>query len=297
MDNLVGQAGTRGAGRELDGRLQAELQRIGDDFRPGPDYIAEWGYEIGPHGSVPYGGPRSKPQTPRRRPPTAPDPVKPDPATESPPPTDGTLPDSAQPTQSPTPAPWHRLRHLAALTACALPAALLAGAVPSAAQENTPFQNPPRQADVRGADPATGGPPDAYNVVWESPSSDASESMPCGGGDTGLNVWVEDGDVLFYIQRSGSLAETNEYLKLGRVRLRLDPNPFASPAAAFRQELKLREGAPGDPRSAAGEDGEPWTTTVRIWVEVKCPVIHVEVEADQRRPRPPATRTGGWPTR
>ena len=53
---------------------------------------------------------------------------------------------------------------------------------------------------------------------------------------------VEKGDVLFYMQRSGSLAETNEYLKLGRVRLRLDPNPFDSPKAVFQQELKLREG-------------------------------------------------------
>ncbi|MCA9003516.1 MAG: hypothetical protein KDB61_16440, partial [Planctomycetes bacterium] len=87
------------------------------------------------------------------------------------------------------------------------------------------------------ADPLQG-----YDVVWESPSQDSSQSMPCGGGDIGLNVWVEGGEVLFYMQRSGSLAENNEYLKLGRVRLRLDPNPFAGSDSTFRQELKLREG-------------------------------------------------------
>ncbi len=65
--------------------------------------------------------------------------------------------------------------------------------------------------------------------------------MPCGGGDIGLNVWVEEGEVLFYMQRSGSLAEQNEYLKLGRVRPRLDPNPFAETAVSFRQELKLQQ--------------------------------------------------------
>jgi hypothetical protein len=32
-----------------------------------------------------------------------------------------------------------------------------------------------------------------YNVVWTSQSKDSSESMPCGGGDTGMNVWVENG--------------------------------------------------------------------------------------------------------
>ena len=92
-------------------------------------------------------------------------------------------------------------------------------------------------ANVRRDD----GYPDQYNIVWDSQSENAMESMPCGGHDIGLNVWAEDGDVLFYMQRSGSLAETNEYLKLGRVRLRLDPNPFISPDGQFRQELKLRQ--------------------------------------------------------
>jgi hypothetical protein len=116
-----------------------------------------------------------------------------------------------------------------------------------------------------------------YNIVWNSPSKDASESMPCGGHDIGLNVWVEHGDVLFYIARSGALAENNEFLKLGRVRLRLEPNPFAMADASFRQELKLREGCVEI--SAAGE-GVP-KTLVRIWVETHRPIIHVDVEADQ----------------
>lgn len=122
---------------------------------------------------------------------------------------------------------------------------------------------------------------DVYNVVWESPSKNAAESMPCGGGDIGLNVWVEGGEVLFYMQRSGSLAETNEYLKLGRVRLRLDPNPFAANATGFRQELKLREGHVEIRGRAAGGEGKPIDATVRIWVEVKRPIIHVELDASQ----------------
>ncbi|MDE6394470.1 MAG: hypothetical protein K2K77_03925, partial [Duncaniella sp.] len=47
--------------------------------------------------------------------------------------------------------------------------------------------------------------PDDY--VWESMSRNSSESMPVGGGDIGLNVWAEDGDVLFYIGRSGAYDE------------------------------------------------------------------------------------------
>ncbi|WP_302821982.1 DUF5703 domain-containing protein, partial [Parabacteroides goldsteinii] len=42
---------------------------------------------------------------------------------------------------------------------------------------------------------------DMYNITWEQPSLNASESMPLGGGDIGCNVWVESGDILFYMQK------------------------------------------------------------------------------------------------
>ena len=42
------------------------------------------------------------------------------------------------------------------------------------------------------------------NVIWNTPSRNSSESMPCGGGDIGMNIWVEDGDVMFYVSRSGT---------------------------------------------------------------------------------------------
>ena len=39
--------------------------------------------------------------------------------------------------------------------------------------------------------------------IWTSQSKNSSESMPCGGHDIGMNVWVENGDVLFYASQSG----------------------------------------------------------------------------------------------
>lgn len=80
-----------------------------------------------------------------------------------------------------------------------------------------------------------------YSVVWDSPSKNASESMPVGGGDIGCNVWVESGEIFLYLQRSGCFDETGEYLKLGRIRLSLSPNPFEG-YTNFRQELKLKDG-------------------------------------------------------
>ena len=47
------------------------------------------------------------------------------------------------------------------------------------------------------------------NVIWNTPSRNSSESMPCGGGDIGMNIWVEEGDILFYLSRSGTFDENN----------------------------------------------------------------------------------------
>src|ERR1700749_4628756 len=79
-----------------------------------------------------------------------------------------------------------------------------------------------------------------YNVVWTSQSNNPSESMPCGGGDIGLNVWVEKGELFFYIARSGTFDENNAMLKLGRVKIKLSPNPFDD--GDFKQQLTLQNG-------------------------------------------------------
>jgi hypothetical protein len=116
---------------------------------------------------------------------------------------------------------------------------------------------------------------DMYNVVWDSQSENARESMPVGGGDKGLNVWVENNELLFYIGRSGTFDENNHMLKLGRVRLKLDPNPF-SKDGEFRQELKLRHGY----IEISGRNPGRVSATIKIWVEVFRPVIHVEIDSD-----------------
>ncbi|MEK7781622.1 MAG: sulfatase [Verrucomicrobiota bacterium] len=70
-NNLVMKAEHAALVQELDGRLQAQLKRIGDDFRPGKSYVAEFGYRIAAHGSIPYiqqkGAGPQPPQTPKRR--------------------------------------------------------------------------------------------------------------------------------------------------------------------------------------------------------------------------------------
>lgn len=82
--------------------------------------------------------------------------------------------------------------------------------------------------------------------VWTSQSHNSSESMPCGGHDIGMNVWVENGDVLFYIQQSGWFDENNTLLKAGRWRLHFDGKPFDG--KDFEQRLSSHEGSYHDQR-------------------------------------------------
>ncbi len=106
------------------------------------------------------------------------------------------------------------------------------------------------------------------DFTWISPSKNSSESMPCGGGDIGMNVWVENGDVLFYVSRSGAFDENNTLLKQGRFRIRLSPNPFVD-AKDFQQTLKLNDG--NLEISANG-------TKILFWVDIFKPVIHVDIQ-------------------
>jgi hypothetical protein len=111
---------------------------------------------------------------------------------------------------------------------------------------------------------------DSYNVKWTTQSANSPESMPCGGGDIGLNVWVEGDDLLFYIARSGTFDENNMMPKLGRIRIQMDPNPFSG--GKFEQTLKLYDGYV----EIRGENGGG-EAVVKIWTEIERPVIHVEV--------------------
>ena len=114
-----------------------------------------------------------------------------------------------------------------------------------------------------------------YNIVWDTQSKNSSESMPCGGGDIGMNVWVENGDILFYFSRSGTFDENNTLLKLGRVRVKLSPNPFDG--EAFKQELKLKEGH----IVIKGKNNDV-SSDIKVWADVFNPVVNVEIANNKK---------------
>jgi len=109
------------------------------------------------------------------------------------------------------------------------------------------------------------------DVTWNSPGTNENDSMPLGNGDIALNVWTEqDGDIVLLLAKSDAWSENGQLLKLGRVRVKLTPNPFVSPAA-FTQTLKLEK---GEVELQAGKNA------VHIWVDANHPVIHLEVRAE-----------------
>ncbi|HRG23842.1 MAG TPA: DUF5703 domain-containing protein, partial [Chitinophagaceae bacterium] len=103
--------------------------------------------------------------------------------------------------------------------------------------------------------------PSSYDIIWNSPSSNPSESMPCGGGDIGMNVWVEKGELFIYLAKSGSLDEHNTMLKAGRIRVKFFPNPFEG--GTFRQQLHLNGGyvlVEGESKGVKA--------SIRIWADI-----------------------------
>jgi alpha-L-fucosidase 2 len=122
--------------------------------------------------------------------------------------------------------------------------------------------------------PSAESPLNRYNVTWTSPSQDSSGSMPLGNGDVGINLWVEpSGDLVFYLSKTDAWSETARLLKLGRVRVRFSPNPFAS-GTRFRQTLNL---AKGEIQIVGGQP----ETRLTVWVDANNPVVRIESEHGQ----------------
>ena len=66
-----------------------------------------------------------------------------------------------------------------------------------------------------------------YNVVWTSPSKDASGAMPIGNGDLAAGVYaIENGDLYLLLGRNDAFSYCGDLYKTGRVRVSLNPNPF-----------------------------------------------------------------------
>lgn len=109
-----------------------------------------------------------------------------------------------------------------------------------------------------------------YNVVWKSPSKDATGVMPLGNGDIAAGVYaIENGDLYLLLSKNDAYTYMGDIFKTGRVRVSIKPNPFTS-GKPFLQTLDL---ATGSIRIEA--DG----MNLRIWADANRPVFHVEINS------------------
>lgn len=119
---------------------------------------------------------------------------------------------------------------------------------------------------------AGGGVPEGCDVVWDSPSSDHHGSMPLGNGSTCANAWINPaGELELYLSRGDSWGDNARLLKLGKLRIALDPPP---PLAPFEQVLSLAD-ATIKVRYGSGERA----VDLRLWIDANHPVVHATIEA------------------
>ena len=105
------------------------------------------------------------------------------------------------------------------------------------------------------------------DIRWSSASTSATDSMPIGNGEVVLNAWTDaaSGEICLLIARTDSFSEISRILKVGRVRVKLTPNPFV--AGAFEQHLDLYNG-----RIIFRGKG----TALNLYVDSAHHVIHLE---------------------
>lgn len=120
----------------------------------------------------------------------------------------------------------------------------------------------------------------SYDVVWNTLGKDHRDSMPIGNGDIGVNAWTEaNGDLVLLISKTDAFTENDQLVKIGRVRVRLTPNPFVN-TSNFLQTLNVRKGLL---TMTAGAN-----TELRVWIDANHPVIHTEFHGAH-----PVTMTAG----
>lgn len=124
--------------------------------------------------------------------------------------------------------------------------------------------------------------PDQYSVVYDSPSVSSLGAMPLGNGRTSANTWVEasSGDLVLSLGLADAFDENSNLLKLGLIRLRLQP-PLNTSAGVFNQTLVLSSA------TVYIRDGNG--LTLAVWVDAITSAVRISVT--------PAADAGGTPVK
>lgn len=112
------------------------------------------------------------------------------------------------------------------------------------------------------------------DVSWDIPSPTSAGSLPLGNGDLAANVWVEpSGDLVFYLSKSDAWDHLCRLIKLGRVRVRLNP-PLIPDGAAFTTQLDLATASILITTRTATNN-----VSLHVWVDAHRPRVVVQIES------------------
>lgn len=110
-----------------------------------------------------------------------------------------------------------------------------------------------------------------YNVIWNSPSTDASGQMPLGNGNIAAGVYAIENDALYLLlSKNDALTYNGDLFKTGRVRISFSPNPFVA-GKKFKQTFDMQTGS-----IFIETDG----VTILVWADANRPVYHIQVESE-----------------
>ena len=121
----------------------------------------------------------------------------------------------------------------------------------------------------------TAGWVERFDCIDPAPGRDEADSVPMGNGNTGINLWVEEGgDLRFYLARNDALSEMHRLVKLGRVRISISPNPFAR-GEPYQQALRLRRGICEITAGAPGRQ-----TRIQVLVDAGAQIVRLRGDSD-----------------
>lgn len=128
--------------------------------------------------------------------------------------------------------------------------------------------------------------PSSYNVIWDSPSPDAWESMPLSGRfGAGANVWVQDGSLWLYLAHNGAYDEGGRLMKLGCLRITPENGALIDPVS-FKQELDLSSGSIRI--NAASKSGQ--SIRIKLWFAGE----NLVIQSESKNPTAIDIRFGSW---
>lgn len=113
-------------------------------------------------------------------------------------------------------------------------------------------------------------------VIWNGLGKAETTSMSLGNGDIAVNARTEEnGDLVLLIAKLDTWSENAQLLKVGRIRMKLSPNPLIGNEGLI-QRLTIND---------ACIEVKAGGKSISLWVDANQPVIHLTTITEHPEPK------------